>query len=173
MPASTVRKIIAARLTASKAGIPHLYASSEVDIDAVLAARAQLKAGGVGVSVNDYVVKAAALALRAVPEANAHWTPAGALLQTTVDVSVAVATERGLITPIVPRADTLSVPGVNAAIGSLVARARANKLKPEEFNGGTFTISNLGMYGIDEFSAVINPPQVRAVPRGAQGDGDY
>ena len=164
-PATQIRKIIAARLTEAKGGIPHLYASSEVGLDAVLALRAQLKARGVSVSVNDFVVKAAALALRAVPEANVRWDgrAEGAVAQRTVDISVAVATERGLITPIVARADTLSVVAVNAVISELAARARANRLKPEEFIGGTFTISNLGMYGIDEFSAVINPPQARGV----------
>ncbi len=170
---STIRKVIAARLTESKARIPHAYATMDCNLDALTALRARLKDAGVNVSVNDMVIAAAARALRAVPEANAYYDAKrdAIVANGSVDVSVAVATEGGLITPIVKGADALGLAGINAAVKDLAARARAGKLKPEEFQGGSFTISNLGMYGsINEFSAVINPPQacILAVGKGEQ-----
>jgi pyruvate dehydrogenase E2 component (dihydrolipoamide acetyltransferase) len=143
----------------------------DVHIDALLALRGKLKEAGVTASVNDMVVAACGRALRAVPEANAFFDAAkGRVVRSPgVDVSVAVATEGGLITPIVKGADGLSLGAINEKVKDLAGRARANKLKPEEFQGGSFTISNLGMFdAIDEFSAVINPPQacILAVGKG-------
>jgi pyruvate dehydrogenase E2 component (dihydrolipoamide acetyltransferase) len=170
---STVRKVIAARLTESKATIPHSYAVIDCNIDALTALRLKLKEGGVNVSVNDMVIAAAAKALKAVPEANAFFDArSGRIVANgSVDISVAVATDGGLITPIVKGADTLGLTAINAKVKDLAGRARAGKLKPEEFIGGSFTISNLGMFGsINEFSAVINPPQacILAVGKGEQ-----
>lgn len=161
-PSSNMRKVIAKRLTASKAEVPHLYASIECEIDAMLAFRSALKRDmGVTVSVNDLVIKAAALALRDVPEANAQWSTATQSIRSgrAVDISVAVATPTGLITPIVTGADKRGLDSINSTVKDLATRARDGKLKPEEYQGGSFTISNLGMFGIAEFSAVINPPQ--------------
>lgn len=167
---SQVRRIIAARLTESKATIPHAYAVMECRLDALTALRGALKDAGVVVSVNDMIIKAAAKALRDVPEANCYYHAATDTVRHAagVDVSVAVATDGGLITPIVKGADGLGLAAINDRVKDLAARARVNRLKPEEFQGGSFTISNLGMFGIDEFSAVINPPQaaILAVGRG-------
>jgi len=170
---STIRKVIAARLTESKAQTPHAYATVDASIDALLALRVKLKEAGVNVSVNDMVIAAAAKALRVVPEANAYYDAKSGCVKgnSSVDVSVAVATDGGLITPIVKGADTLSLASINAKVKDLAGRARVNKLKPEEFQGGSFTISNLGMFpSINEFSAVINPPQacILAVGKGEQ-----
>ncbi|KAG5191130.1 2-oxoacid dehydrogenases acyltransferase-domain-containing protein [Tribonema minus] len=162
IPANNIRKVIAKRLAQSKATVPHLYVSAECELDALLALRKELAARhGAKVSVNDLVIRAAALALRDVPEANAQWSArdGAAALQRAVDVSVAVATPTGLITPIVTRAAERGLLNISAAVRDLAGRAKEGKLKPEEFQGGTFTISNLGMFGIAEFSAVINPPQ--------------
>ena len=143
--------------------------SDAVDVDEGVA----LKDAGLNVSVNDMVIAAAARALRAVPEANAFFDAKSGRVaaNSSVDVSVAVATEGGLITPIVKGADALGLVAINARVKDLAARARAGRLKPEEFQGGSFTISNLGMFGaINEFSAVINPPQacILAVGKGEQ-----
>jgi pyruvate dehydrogenase E2 component (dihydrolipoamide acetyltransferase) len=145
----------------------------DVHIDALLALRGKLKEAGVTASVNDMVVAACGRALKAVPEANAFFDAAkGRVVRSPgVDVSVAVATDGGLITPIVKGADALTLGAINERVKDLAGRARANKLKPEEFQGGSFTISNLGMFdAIDEFSAVINPPQacILAVGKGAK-----
>ena len=169
---SQVRKVIASRLTESKAGIPHQYALMDCKIDAVMALRAQLKSAGITVSVNDMIIKAAARALRDVPEANCFYDAKTDSVKQhpngNVDISVAVSTEGGLITPIVKNADTLGLPSISEKVKELAGRARLNKLKPEEFIGGSFTVSNLGMFGIDYFSAVINPPQacILAVGKG-------
>jgi pyruvate dehydrogenase E2 component (dihydrolipoamide acetyltransferase) len=163
VPANNIRKVIAKRLAQSKAGVPHFYASIECELDGVLALRKVLASKhDVKVSVNDLIIRGAALALRDVPEANAQWSPgaAAALPQSAVDVSVAVATPTGLITPIVTGVTAKGLVEINAAVKDLAGRAKEGKLQPHEFQGGTFTISNLGMFGIDEFSAVINPPQV-------------
>ena len=151
VPNSSMRKIIAKRLTQSKAEVPHFYTTVTVTLDEALALRKELASNfGVKVSVNDLVIKASAMALRDHPGVN---------LSPTVDISVAVATPSGLITPIVPQVDGLGLSEIGNKVRDLAGRAKINKLKPEEFQGGSFTISNLGMFGITEFSAVINPPQ--------------
>jgi pyruvate/2-oxoglutarate dehydrogenase complex dihydrolipoamide acyltransferase (E2) component len=169
---SMVRKVISSRLTESKATIPHSYSVMDCRLDAMLELRKQLKAAGVIVSVNDLVIKAVAKSLQAVPEANCRFDEASNSIQAndSVDISVAVATDGGLITPIVTDADSRGLAGINAAVKDLAGRARDNRLAPHEYQGGSFTVSNLGMFGIDEFSAVINPPQacILAVGRGAQ-----
>ncbi|GMF32318.1 unnamed protein product [Phytophthora lilii] len=162
LPLSNMRKIIAKRLTASKKDVPHSYTSIDCEIDNILKLRKQLKGKhDVKVGMNDFILKAVALALRDVPEANCFFDVKTQSVKPnpSVDVSVAVATPTGLITPIVPKVDTLGLSGVNRIFMELVSRARQNKLKPEEFQGGSFTVSNLGSFGIDQFRAVINPPQ--------------
>eukprot|EP00577_Skeletonema_sp_RCC1716_P020326 CAMPEP_0113391782 /NCGR_PEP_ID=MMETSP0013_2-20120614/10912_1 /TAXON_ID=2843 ORGANISM="Skeletonema costatum, Strain 1716" /NCGR_SAMPLE_ID=MMETSP0013_2 /ASSEMBLY_ACC=CAM_ASM_000158 /LENGTH=319 /DNA_ID=CAMNT_0000275085 /DNA_START=41 /DNA_END=1000 /DNA_ORIENTATION=+ /assembly_acc=CAM_ASM_000158 len=161
-PASNMRKIISRRLTESKATVPHFYTSIEIPLDSILSLRKVLaKEFDTKVSVNDFIIKASALALRDVPEVNGTFDVKSQSQRTfeSVDISVAVATPTGLITPIVPSTQGLSLTDISAKVRDLATRARDNKLAPEEFQGGTFTISNLGMFGISEFSAVINPPQ--------------
>lgn len=161
-PASNMRKIISRRLTESKATVPHFYTSVEIPLDSILSLRKVLaKEFDTKVSVNDFIIKASALALRDVPEVNGTFDTKTQSQRTfeSVDISVAVATPTGLITPIVPSTQGLSLTDISAKVKDLATRARDNKLAPEEFQGGTFTISNLGMFGISEFSAVINPPQ--------------
>ncbi len=168
---SNVRKTIARRLTESKQTVPHFYLTVECEIDALLALRRQLnEQAETKISVNDLVIKAAALALRRVPAANASWTEEATIRYDRVDVSVAVATEGGLITPIVKDADRKGLATIAAEMRDLAQRARDGKLKPEEYQGGTFSVSNLGMYGIREFAAIINPPQgaILAVGAGEQ-----
>lgn len=156
-----VRKIIAKRLLESKLTAPSLYVTADVNLNKLTDMRKAMTAQGTKVSVNDFIVRAVALALRDVPEANAYWNKQqeAPVQQPGVDVCVAVATDGGLITPIVKAADGKSLTQISAEVKDLAARARANKLKPEEFMGGSFSISNLGMYGLTEFSAIINPPQ--------------
>lgn len=161
-PASNMRKVISRRLTESKSTVPHFYTSIEIPLDNVLKLRKVLqKEFEVKVSVNDFVIKASAMALRDVPELNATFDAKTQMQRTfdSVDISVAVATPTGLITPIVPATQTLSLTDISSKVKDLATRARDNKLSPEEYQGGTFCISNLGMFGISEFSAVINPPQ--------------
>lgn len=161
-PASNMRKIISRRLTESKSTVPHFYTSIEIPLDNILSLRKVLaKEFDTKVSVNDFIIKASALALRDVPEVNGTFDAKTQSQRTfeSVDISVAVATPTGLITPIVPSTQRLSLTDISAKVKDLATRARDNKLAPEEFQGGTFTISNLGMFGITEFSAVINPPQ--------------
>lgn len=171
IPNSNMRKIIAKRLAESKATVPHLYLTMECEIDSLLLFRQQLKKQlDVAVSVNDLVIKSAALALRDVPRANARWNAAAGAVQSgegKVDISVAVATPNGLITPIVTAADRRGVVAIGQAVKDLAGRAREGKLKPEEFQGGSFSVSNLGMFGIAAFSAVINPPQACILAVGA------
>eukprot|EP00898_Chlorokybus_atmophyticus_P002116 jgi/Chlat1/2905/Chrsp2S04631 len=170
LPNSQIRKIIAQRLLESKQTIPHWYITADAELSALLALRKQLKEQQVSVSVNDFVIRAVALALRAVPEANVFWDVKAEETKpfSSVDVSVAVATDNGLITPIIKNADQKTLTAISAEMRDLATRARANKLKPHEFQGGTFTISNLGMYPVDYFSAIINPPQagIMAVGKG-------
>jgi len=157
--ASSMRKVISKRLTASKRDVPHFYTSATCDITELMRFRKQLKEElGASVSVNDLVIKAASMALRAVPEANASWDEATGTVKKgeTVDISVAVATPAGLITPIVTGADARGLSDISATVRDLATRARDGKLKPEEYQGGSFTISNLGMFGIQSFTAVIN-----------------
>jgi pyruvate dehydrogenase E2 component (dihydrolipoamide acetyltransferase) len=172
VPHSTMRKVIARRLVESKREAPHFYLTIDCNIDALLKLRQDINAKREKdkISVNDLVIKAAALALKQVPAANASWTDNAARLYQASDISVAVATPGGLITPIVRSADTKSIGAISAEMKDLAGRAREGKLKPEEFQGGTFSVSNLGMFGIREFAAVINPPQgaILAVGAGEQ-----
>ncbi len=159
-PLSGMRKTIARRLTESKQTVPHFYLSVDIAVDALMALRARLNApGGVKLSVNDFVIRAAALALKKVPAANASYDDSGILHYERADISVAVATPAGLITPIVKGAEARGLADISATMKDLAARARDGRLKPEEFQGGTFSISNLGMFGVKQFEAVINPPQ--------------
>lgn len=171
VPHNSIRKVIAKRLTEAKQQIPHIYLTVDYEIDALLAARQAINAVGekskIKVSVNDMVIKACAQALRDHPEVNASWTDTDMILNGTVDISVAVATDRGLITPIVRNADLKGVGRIATEMKDLAARARDGKLKLEEFQGGGFTISNMGMYGIKDFAAVINPPQACILAVGA------
>ncbi len=169
-PLSSMRKTIARRLTESKQNVPHFYLTVDCEIDALLGLRKTLNDksdGAFKISVNDLVIKAAAIALRRVPKANASWTDEGVKLYKSADISVAVAIEGGLITPVVRRAETKGLETISTEMKELSARARDGKLGPEEYQGGTFSISNLGMYGIKEFSAVINPPQACILAVGA------
>lgn len=165
VPHSTMRKVIAKRLSESKRDIPHYYLTIDCNLDAVLDLRARLNArspegaGAFKLSINDFIIRAVALALKAYPEANSAWTDEALRLFRTVDIAVAVATPNGLITPVVRNADAKGLAVIAGEVRDLAERARAGKLKPEDYQGGTFTVSNLGMYGIREFSAIINPPQ--------------
>jgi pyruvate dehydrogenase E2 component (dihydrolipoamide acetyltransferase) len=162
VPNSNMRKIIARRLTESKREVPHFYTSVEVELDNVLKLRKELVAKhDIKVSVNDFIIRCCSLALRDVPEANGTYDPKTdtVKLNDSIDVSIAVATPTGLITPIVPNTDKLGLSEITDKVRDLAGRAREGKLQPDEYQGGTFCISNLGMFGIDEFSAVINPPQ--------------
>jgi pyruvate dehydrogenase E2 component (dihydrolipoamide acetyltransferase) len=168
---SNMRKTIARRLTESKQTVPHIYLTVDVQLDALLKLRSDLNASlesrGVKLSVNDMLVKALAQALIAVPKCNVMFTPDQLISFKRADISVAVSTPAGLITPIVTGADTKSLSAISAEIKDLAARAKDNKLKPEEFQGGTASISNMGMFGIKQFDAVINPPQGMILAVGA------
>ena len=170
VPNSNMRKVIARRLTESKQLVPHFYLTIECELDVLLDVRKQInfdaeaRAGKdrkpeYNLSVNDFIIRASALGLKKVPAANASWSDEAILMYNNVDVSVAVAIDGGLITPIVKNADQKSVVAISAEMKDLAARARANKLAPEEFQGGSFSLSNLGMYGIKHFAAIVNPPQ--------------
>lgn len=189
VPNNAMRKIIARRLTESKQQVPHFYLTVEVELDALMAVRAQLNAdaerkAGKGnppaykISVNDMVIKAVGLAMRDKPNCNVSWYDDAIVQYNNVDISVAVSTDGGLITPIVRNADQKSLAQISTEMKDLASRARANKLKPEEFQGGGFSISNLGMYGVSTFQAILNPPQacILAVGAGAaklvKRDGD-
>jgi pyruvate dehydrogenase E2 component (dihydrolipoamide acetyltransferase) len=177
VPNNAMRKIIARRLLESKQQVPHFYLTVECEIDALLQARQQLndhaakKAGKDGkpvkLSVNDMIIKATALALKDKPNCNVSWYDDAIIQYNNVDISVAVATDGGLITPIVRNADQKSLSQISVEMKELAARARENKLKPEEFQGGGFSISNLGMYGVKTFQAIINPPQACILAVGA------
>ena len=157
-----MRKTIAARLTEAKQTIPHFYLRRDIKLDALLKFRSQLnkqlEARGVKLSVNDFIIKACALALQAVPDCNAVWAGDRVLKMKASDVAVAVAIEGGLFTPVLQDADMKSLSALSAEMKDLAARARDRKLAPHEYQGGSFAISNLGMFGIDNFDAVINPP---------------
>ena len=167
-----MRRTIARRIAESKRTVPHFYLSVDCTIDELLRVRKRLNArpDAAKISVNDFVIRAAALGLKKVPRANASWSDDAILLWDRVDIAVAVALDDGLITPIVKSADTKGLAQIAVEAKDLAERARAGKLKLEEFQGGTFSISNLGMYGIREFAAVINPPQgaILAVGAGEQ-----
>ena len=168
LPNNAVRKVIAKRLTESKQFVPHFYLSVDCELDALLALRKKLnEEAGVKVSVNDFIIRATALAMKKIPAANVSWTDSATLQYKDADVCVAVATSNGLITPLVKKADTKSLAQISEEIKDLAARAREGKLRPEEFQGGGFTVSNLGMYGIKEFAAIINPPQACILAVGA------
>ncbi|XP_069132766.1 pyruvate dehydrogenase protein X component, mitochondrial-like [Argopecten irradians] len=164
---TSMRKTIAKRLTQSKTTIPHAYMSVECDLGAVSKMRNQLKSENVKVSVNDFIIKASAIALQRVPSVNSVWQGDTAQSSTAVDVSVAVATDQGLITPIVKNAAHLPVDEISSTVKDLAVKAREGKLQLHEFQGGSFTISNLGMFGISEFTAVINPPQTAIMAVGS------
>lgn len=171
IPNNNIKKVTARRLSESKQTVPHFYLSVDCRIDQLLAMRKRINdSADVKVSVNDFVVRAVALALKEVPAANSAWSDDAVLQFNTVDISVAVATPNGLITPIVKNADKKGLAGISSEMKDLAERARAGKLKPEEFQGGGFTISNLGMFGVKDFAAIINPPQscILAVGAGDQ-----
>jgi pyruvate dehydrogenase E2 component (dihydrolipoamide acetyltransferase) len=163
VPLNNMRKVIARRLTESFRDIPHFPLTVDIELDNLLAARTKintaLESQGVKVSVNDIVIRAVALALKQVPEANASFTPEGIALHHNADVAMAVAIDGGLITPIIRKAETKSLSQIAKETKDLAARARDMKLKPEEFQGGTFSVSNLGMFGIKQFASIINEPQ--------------
>ncbi|MET0156645.1 MAG: 2-oxo acid dehydrogenase subunit E2, partial [Methyloceanibacter sp.] len=176
IPHDTMRKIIAERLTLAKQTIPHFYLAIDCDLDALLAARARLNAlapkegpRAFKLSVNDFIIKAMAMALQAVPAANASWTEQAILRHRASDIAVAVALEGGgLHTPVIRDAEIKTLSEISNEMRDLAARARSKRLAPHEYQGGSTTISNLGMFGIDRFDAVINPPQasILAVGRG-------
>jgi pyruvate dehydrogenase E2 component (dihydrolipoamide acetyltransferase) len=177
VPNSGMRKVIARRLTEAKQTIPHFYVSMDIELDALLKLRGELNAksakdgpGAYRLSVNDFIIKAAALALRRIPTVNASYTEDNIILYDDVDISVAVSIPDGLITPIIRRADQKGLAAISSEMKDLAARAREGKLKLEEFQGGGFSISNMGMYGVSNFAAVINPPQagILAVSAGQQ-----
>lgn len=177
IPNNNVRKVIAKRLCESKQTVPHFYLSIECEMDKLLAMRKDMNDAVAGeesppykLSVNDFVIKAVALALKKVPEANASWTDDAILQYNNVDVSVAVAIDGGLITPVIHNADQKGLVTISNSMKDLAKRARENKLQPEEFQGGGFSISNLGMYNIKQFNAIINPPQscILAVGAGSE-----
>ncbi|HEY3639006.1 MAG TPA: pyruvate dehydrogenase complex dihydrolipoamide acetyltransferase [Rhizomicrobium sp.] len=164
VPHDSMRKSIAKRLLSAKTLIPHYYLTIDCRIDTLLAARARLnaqasKSDNYKLSVNDFVVKASAMALMRVPEVNASWTESAILRHRHADIGVAVALDFGLITPIVFRAEEKGLAAISGEVKSLAERARTKKLKPQEYEGGSFAISNLGMFGIKNFTAIINPPQ--------------
>jgi pyruvate dehydrogenase E2 component (dihydrolipoamide acetyltransferase) len=166
-----MRKTIAARLTEAKQTIPHFYLRRDVALDNLMAFRgqlnAQLESRGVKLSVNDFIIKACALALQAVPDANAVWAGDRVLKMKASDVAVAVAIEGGLFTPVLQDAESKSLSQLSAQMKDLAKRARDRKLAPHEYQGGSFAISNLGMFGIDNFDAVINPPHGAILAVGA------
>lgn len=178
IPNSNIRKVIAKRLVESKLTVPHFYLTIDAELDKLMEVRKDLndeavkKAGKEGksaykLSVNDFIIKAVALALRSVPSANASWTEEAIIRYNNVDISVAVALDGGLITPIIRNADQKTVMQISNEMKDLAGRARSVGLKPEEFQGGGFSISNLGMYGIKQFSAIVNPPQGAILAVGA------
>lgn len=159
---SSIRKVIAKRLVESKQTVPHFYLTVDCEIDALLKAREQINAraeGAYKLSVNDFIIKACALTLSHVPAANSSWIDDQIYQYESADVAVAVAIEGGLITPVIRKAETKGLVEISTEMKELAGRAREGKLKPQEFQGGTFSLSNMGMYGVKDFSAIINPPQ--------------
>ncbi|MDB5407884.1 MAG: pyruvate dehydrogenase complex dihydrolipoamide acetyltransferase [Rhodospirillales bacterium] len=169
VPHTAMRRVIARRLAESKQTVPHFYLTVDCEIDALLKIRGEVNAKleGGKVSVNDFVIRAVALALRKVPAANASWSDEAILRWNSIDIAVAVAIDAGLITPIVKNADQKGLAVIAAEMKDLAGRAKEGKLKLEEFQGGTISISNLGMFGIKDFAAVINPPQGCIIAVGA------
>lgn len=170
IPNNNIRKVVAKRLSESKQTVPHFYLTVECTLDALLAARKEIndKANGAyKLSVNDFIIKAAAMALKAYPDANVSWNDDAIHQFLDADISVAVSTPTGLITPIVKAAQNKGLKDISTEMKDLAGRARENKLKPEEFQGGSFSISNLGMFGVKEFAAIVNPPQGAILAIGA------
>ena len=171
-PLGTMRRIIAERMASSKQTVPHFYLTVDCEIDELLAERKALNAADkdLKLSLNDFIIRAIALALIEVPDANVMWDDGNLRRFEAADIAVAVALEEGLITPVIRAADTKGLARISAEMKDLAARAREGKLAPEEYRGGTFTVSNLGMFGIKQFEAIINPPQagILAVGAGAQ-----
>jgi pyruvate dehydrogenase E2 component (dihydrolipoamide acetyltransferase) len=176
VPHDAMRKTIARRLMESKLTIPHYYLTIDIELDALMQARGEINASApkgtdgkprYRLSVNDFIIKALALALLKVPDANVTWTESGMLKHRHADIGVAVAIPGGLITPVLRRADEKTLATISNEMRDLVARARARKLMPAEYQGGSTAVSNLGMYGIREFSAVINPPHASILAVGA------
>lgn len=173
IPHTTIRKTIARRLQEAKQQIPHFYLSIDCSMDAIMAMRGQLNAevdaskDTAKISVTDILVFAIARAVRHVPEINVRWTDEVVIQNAAVDVSVAVSTEKGLLTPVIKNANQKSLGEIVQSLKGLIEKARAGRLKPEEYEGGSITISNLGMYGIKQFSAIINPPQAAILAVGA------
>ena len=170
LPNNNIKKVVARRLLESKQTVPHFYLTADCRIDELLAARAKLNDAAKGkfkLSVNDFVVKAVAMALQKYPAANVAWTDDAVLQFKHSDISVAVATPNGLITPIVKKAETKGLAEISAEVKDLAGRAKEGTLKPVEFQGGTFSISNLGMFGVKDFQAIINPPQACILAVGA------
>ena len=168
VPLTGMRKAIARRLAESKSTVPHFYLTAHCRVDDLLALRKQINEAAPGkVSVNDFVVKAAAQALIDVPEANAVWGGDHVRRFDTADIAVAVSTDGGLLTPVVGGIESLSLTALSERIAELAGRAREGRLKQHELEGGSFSISNLGMYGVDEFSAILNPPQSGILAVGA------
>jgi pyruvate dehydrogenase E2 component (dihydrolipoamide acetyltransferase) len=164
---SRMRRVIGERMTQSKQQVPHYYATVEVEMDDLLALRKQLneqlEEQGIKLSINDFVMKAVALALKDFPNLNALWTSEGIELHQQVDLAMAVALEEGLITPVIRDAANKTLSAISAASKDLAKRAREGALKPEEYQGGTVTVSNMGMFGVESFAAIINPPQAAIV----------
>ena len=169
IPHSNIRRVIAQRLQESKQNVPHFYLSIECNIDKLLQVRSEMNADSENfkLSINDFIIKAVAMALQENPEANASWGQDSILRYSNIDISVAVAIEDGLITPIIRNANTKSISSISNEMKYLATRAKKNALKPEEFQGGGFSISNLGMFGIKQFQAIINPPQACILAIGA------
>jgi pyruvate dehydrogenase E2 component (dihydrolipoamide acetyltransferase) len=168
LPNSGIRKVIAKRLMESKLTVPHFYLTVDCIIDDLLELRKRTNTvEGIKISVNDFIIRAVALTMRKVPAANAAWTDDAILQYKNVDVSVAVATPNGLITPIIKQADAKTVAQISKEMKDLAQRAKDGKLRPEEFQGGGFSISNLGMFGVKDFKAIINPPQACILAVGA------
>ncbi|MDB9855866.1 pyruvate dehydrogenase complex dihydrolipoamide acetyltransferase [Planktomarina temperata] len=171
VPLDGMRRVIADRLTEAKQTIPHFYLRRDIQLDTLLKLRSEVNAGlearGVKLSVNDFIIKACAMALQSVPAANAVWAGDRVLQMEASDISVAVAIEGGLFTPVLQNADSKSLSKMAVEMKDLAARARSRKLAPHEYQGGSFSISNLGMMGIDNFDAVINPPQGAILAVGA------
>ena len=168
VPHSSMRRTIARRLAESKSTIPHFYLTVECRMERLLALRKEINASASRkISVNDFIVRAVAVALREVPQANVGWTDTAMRQYAQADVAVAVSTDTGLITPIVRAADRKTLSQISAEIADLAARARAGQLRPEEYQGGSFSVSNLGMHGVGAFSAIINPPQAAILAVGA------
>jgi pyruvate dehydrogenase E2 component (dihydrolipoamide acetyltransferase) len=179
VPHTKMRRAIARRLTESKSSVPHFYLTADVRMDDLMTLRKQInESSSRKITVNDLVVKAAGLALRDVPEANVIWTDEAQLRFSSADISVAIAVDGGLLTPVVRNVDSSSLSSVSATIGDFVERAKTGKIRQDELTGGSFSVTNLGMFGTKQFSAILNPPQSAilavgaAEPRPVVADGE-